>query len=138
MRSQNSGRSAKPRANTSATRAASPVAVSPEPKPTPPGTTSPSPPTGTTPRPRTATPRRGVGRIRRGPAWAPRPGGARHPGGEWGYRAVASLPMVRYAQAGTPSAPSAADGGGEDAAELDRYPVGPRVQFGGNVERELQ
>ena len=33
---------------------------------------------------------------------------------------------------------SAADGGGEDAAELDRYPVGPGVQFGGHVERELQ
>ena len=35
-------------------------------------------------------------------------------------------------------AASAADGGGEDAAELDRYPVGPGVQFGGDVERELQ
>src|SRR5689334_23606205 len=33
---------------------------------------------------------------------------------------------------------SAADGGSEDAAELDRYPVGPGVQFGGDVERELQ
>jgi hypothetical protein len=33
---------------------------------------------------------------------------------------------------------SAADGVGEDAAELDRHPVGPGVQFGRDVERELQ
>jgi hypothetical protein len=29
-------------------------------------------------------------------------------------------------------------GGGEHAAELDRDPVGPGVQFGGRVERELK
>ena len=37
-----------------------------------------------------------------------------------------------------PALSSGADGGGEDAAELDRYPVGLGVQLGGDVERELQ
>jgi hypothetical protein len=43
---------------------------------------------------------------------------------------------IQYAVADASA--SAADGSGEDAAELDRHPVGPGVQFGGHVERELQ
>src|SRR5215813_8252108 len=45
---------------------------------------------------------------------------------------------IQYAVTPASTSASAADGGGEDTAELDRNPVGPGVQFGGDVERELQ
>src|SRR6202035_4629758 len=68
---------------------------------------------------RTST-RRGPARRSRSPTAASQ---ARRPGG--------TVSSARPSRSG-------ADGGGEDAAELDRYPVGPGVQFGGGVERELQ
>ncbi len=48
----------------------------------------------------------------RGPAWAPRPGHTRYPGGVEGYRAVVSLPMAGYARSVPNAARRSAPGDG--------------------------